>query len=125
MSGINDGEYAFGTVGQRPVQTGCGGFGGVAVTPMLAGEVKSQLEVWPSGQKLQSAITKEQSRTGLDDRPFTDAVAVVMLNQFGDPLVGAGVVASTARDESCYVGVGVDRVHGLDIVEAQRADRQP
>ena len=57
--------------------------------------------------------------------PFADAVPVVMLNQFGDPPVGAGVIADTARDEPRRFNVGVDRVHGLDIVELQRADRQP
>ena len=125
MFGVNDSEYAFGTVVQRPAQTGCGRFGGVAVTPVPAGEVKAQFQVWAFGQELRSAVTKEQARSGLCDRPFADAVPVVMLNQFGDPPVGAGVIADTARDEPCCLVVGVDRVHGLDIVELQRADRQP
>jgi hypothetical protein len=57
VAGVDDGQYALGSVIQRPGQTGCRGFGGIAVTPIRACEVKAQLKVLSVGQELQSAMS--------------------------------------------------------------------
>jgi hypothetical protein len=59
VAGVDDGQYALGSVIQRPGQTGCRGFGGIAVTARRACEMKAQLKVLSVGQKLQSAVSDE------------------------------------------------------------------
>jgi hypothetical protein len=85
----------------------------------MACKVEAQLKIFPAGQELQSAVTDEQAGLREGDRPLTDGVAVLVVDKFCDPLACAGVVADATRDESCRLGIRVDRVHGLDVAGVQ------
>jgi hypothetical protein len=51
-------------------------------------------------------------------------VAVLVTDKVCDPLPSASVVPDAAGDESHCFGIGVNRVHGVDVAGPQRADRQ-